>query len=178
MPTKFDVLVAAKATEKEFSKRVKALESACKSEFMERYRMDGTDRMRSTVFDQKAAWMTLKGGKPSEHVTRFQVNDLDKVVDWMDAQRPETDSFATDNIAQFAQWWFEHMGELPDGCELFEYDTEPTEPTPALTVKEAMVLPALRDMPQHTNVTQALLLEDGERVLDAIDGGYLLEGGD
>lgn len=161
MTTKFDVLVAARATEKEFAKRVKALETEVKQEFMDRYRADGTDRMRSTVFDSKAAWMTLKGGKPSERVTRFQVNDMQEVIDWMDENRPETDSFARDNLAQFAQWWFEHTGECPDGCSVITYDSEPVEPVPVLTVKEAKVLPALQDNPSMLADVNVLLLGDG-----------------
>lgn len=162
MPSKFDVLVAAKATEKEFSKRVKKLEDECKSEFMKRYREDGVDRMRSTVFDSKAAWMTLKGGKPSEKVTRFQLNDPDAAIDWMDETRPETDSFATDNIEQFCKWWFEHTGECPDGCVVLTYDSEPVEPTPCLTVKEAKVLPELQANPNILKEVNVLLLGSGE----------------
>lgn len=161
MPTKFDVLVAAKATEKEFAKRVKALENECKAEFMERFKADGTDRMRSTVFDPKAAFMTMRGGKPSETVTRFQMVDAQSVINWMDEARPETDSFATDNLAQFAQWWFERTGECPDGCTVITYDTEPVDPTPALTVKEANVLPALQANPHLLGEVNTLLLMEG-----------------
>ena len=162
MANKFDVLVAAKATEKEFSKRVKALEDECKKELMDRYRSDGVDRMRSTVFDPKAAWMTLKGGKPSERVTRFQLNDMDAAIDWMDENRPETDSFATDNLEQFCKWWFEHTGECPDGCAVITYDSEPVEPTPCLTVKEAKVLPALQSNPTLLGEVNVLMLGEGE----------------
>ena len=162
MATKFDVLVAARATEKEFAKRVKALENECKEEFIENYKANGTDRMRSTVFDGKAAWMTMKGGKPSVPATKFQLNDPDLFVDWMDAQKPETDSFAQDNMAQFAEWWFNKTGECPDGCVVINYDTEPVEPTPALTVKEALVLPALQANPNLLGEVNTLLLGDGD----------------
>lgn len=161
MATKFDVLVAAKATEKEFSKRVKALETECKEEFMEEYRSSGTDRKRSTVFDPKAAWMTLKGGKPSEKVTRFQLNDPDAFTDWMEENRPETDTFAQANMAQFAEFHFLQTGECPDGCAVITYDTEPVEPIAALMVKEAMVLPALQENPNLLGEVNQLLLGDG-----------------
>ena len=161
MPSKFDVLVAAKATEKEFSKRVKALEDEVKSEFMDNYRSSGVDRMRSTVFDAKAAWLTLKGGKPSVKVTRFQVNDPQAVIDWMDEQRPDTDCFAQDNLEQFAKWHFENTGECPDGCVVITYDSEPVEPTPCLTVKEDKVIPALKDNPNLLGEVNVLMLEGG-----------------
>ena len=162
MATKFDVLVAAKATEKEFAKRVKALETECKAEFVENFKATGNDRMRSTVFDGKAAWMTMKGGKPSEHVVKFQMTDPQEVIEWMDENRPETDSFAQDNLAQFAEWWFVHTGECPDGCTVIEYESEPVEPVPALTVKEAMVLPALQENPNLLGEVNTLLLGDGD----------------
>ena len=164
MATKFDVLVAAKAMEKEISKRVKELESECKAEFKERFKADGTDRMRSTVFDPKAAYMTMRGGKPSETVTRFQMNDAQAVIDWMDEARPDTDSFATDNLAQFAQWWFEHTGECPDGCTVMTYETEPTEPTPALVVKEAAILPALLTEQQGILKEANVLMLEGDAI--------------
>lgn len=163
MPTKFDVLVAAKATEKEFAKRVKALETECKDEFMERYRADGTDRMRSTVFDPKAAWMTMKGGKPSERVDRFQLNDQDAAIEWMDETRPETDSFATANLEEFCRHWFYSTGECPDGCSVITYDSEPVEPTPCLYVKEAKVLPALQANPHLLGEVNTLLLMEGDQ---------------
>lgn len=162
MPTKFDVLVAAKAIEKKIAKRVKALEIECKEEFMDSYRTSGIDRMRSTVFDPKAAYMTLKGGKPSEKVTRFQLNNHDAAIDWMDETRPETDSFATENLEQFCKWWFERTGECPDGCVIFTYDSEPTEPTPMFVVKEDKVLPTLEENPTLLSEARVLMLEEGE----------------
>ena len=161
MATKFDLLVAAKATEKEFAKRVKSLETECKEEFMERYKAEGTDRMRSTVFDSKAAYMTMKGGKPSEKVEKFQLNDPDAAIDWMDETRPKTDGFATANLGEFCKWWFYKTGECPDGCTVITYDSEPVDPTPCLVVKEAKVLPALQANPNLLGEVNTLLLEDG-----------------
>ena len=161
MPSKFDYLVAAKATEKEISKRVKALENECKEEFLDEYRAKGVDRVRSTVFDSKAAYMTMAGGKPSELVEKFQLNDPQAMIDWMDEEKPETDSFATDNLEEFGKWWFYHTGECPEGCSVIRYESEPVEPTPRLTVKEDKVLPMLRENPNLLNDVQVLLLDEG-----------------
>jgi len=160
--TKLDVLFAAKAAGKEINNRIKALEDEVKAEFMEEYEQGGTDRKRSTVFGKEAGYLTMKEGKPSEHVTRFQVDDPQKVVDWMDYVKPETDSFASDNLEMFAKWWFEHTGEMPDGCTLFEYDTEPTKPTPMLSVKEKVVIPMLKANNVLSGEVNQLLLGDGE----------------
>lgn len=162
MTSKFDLLVAMKAMEKEVSKRVKELEDEVKSEFMDSYRASGVDRMRSTVFDPKAAWLTLKGGKPSERVERFQLNDPDAAMDWMDDNSPDTYKFAIANIEEFCKWWFYSTGECPDGCAVIAYDSEPVEPTPCLTVKEAKVLPALKDNPGLLNEASVLMLGSGE----------------
>lgn len=157
--SKLDTLFAAKAVSKEINRRVRALEEECKSDFVEEYRRNGTDRMRSAVFGKEAGWLTMKDGRPSEHVTVFQMVDEREVIEWMDEARPETDGFATDNLAQFCQWWFEHTGECPDGCTVISYDTEPTEPTPVLVVKEAKVLPKLKGNALAGEVNQLLLGE-------------------
>ena len=164
MDAEFEVLVAAKAKEKDFSKRVKRLEEKVKADFMADYRANGTDRKRSTVFDPKAAWLTMKGGKPSERVTRFQLVDPDAFTDWMDENRPETDTFAQANMAQFAEFWFHQTGECPDGCTVIEYDSEPVEPTPALTVKEDKVLKALDENPNLLAEVRQFMLGDGNEI--------------
>ena len=142
-PTKLDMLFAAKAAQKEIAARVKALEDEVKAEFAEEYRAGGTDRKRSTYFGKSAGWLTMKDGKPSEHVRRFQCVDYEAAARWFDENRPDTDGFAADNLERFCEWWMAQTGECADGCTVIEYDTEPGEPTPALTVKEKVVLPML-----------------------------------
>lgn len=161
-PTKMDYLAAAKAVSKEINSRVKALEDECKAEFLAEYKATGTDRKRFPLFGNKAGYMGIREGKPSEKVTRFQMVDPQEVIDWMDENRPETDSFAQDNLAQFAQWWFEHTGECPDGCTVVTYDSEPGEPTVTLTVKEKVVIPMLAENNLLAGEVNRLLLGDGE----------------
>ena len=161
-PTKVDNLVAAKAVVKEVDRRIKRFEDEVKAEFIEEYKNGGADRKRSRIFGNKAGYLTIKEGKPSEHVTRFQLVDVQEATDWMDEAKPDTDSFAQDNLEQYCQWWFERTGECPDGCTVITYDTEPGEPTAILSVKEKVVLPMLMENKELFGEVNQLLLGDGE----------------
>lgn len=159
---KYEVLFAAKAVQKEIDKRVKALEAECKDEVLKGYLEEGNDRKRSKVFDPKAAYITVLAGKPSEEAERFDVIDLDALVDWMDETRPDTDCFAADNLAMFAEWYFHATGEVPDGCRLLRYETEPKPPIAKLVVKDGVVLETLRGKALLAGEVNQLLLGDGD----------------
>lgn len=161
MDSKYERLYAAKAIMKEMDGEYKKLERECKEELLSEYREDGTDRKRSTLFGGKNAYMSVVEGKPSETAERFDVVDMQSLVDWMDETRPDTDPFAADNLAQFAEWYFRETGEVPDGCRLLTYQTEPKEPTVRLVVKEDAVIPILRESGMLQGGFQ-LLLGDGE----------------
>lgn len=161
-PTKVDNLVAAKAVVKEVDRRIKRFEDEVKAEFIEEYKNGGADRKRSRIFGNKAGYLTIKEGKPSERVTKFQLVDVQEATDWMDEAKPDTDSFAQDNLEQYCQWWFERTGECPDGCTVITYDTEPGEPTAILSVKEKVVLPMLMENRELFGEVNQLLLGDGE----------------
>ena len=143
--TPADILWAKKAIVKQLTAEVKEDEQALKAQAIEDYKAGRGGQVRSPMFGNKSGYITVKEGKPPEHVTRFQVDDPQKLVDWMDEARPDTDCFAADNLELFAKWHFEHTGELPDGCHVFEYDTEQGEPTATFAVKEGVVIPMLRD---------------------------------
>ena len=161
-PTRIDNLFAAKAVGKEIDRRVKELEDEVKAEAIAEYKNGGSDRKRSRIFGNKAGYLTIKEGKPSERVTRFQLVDVQEATDWMDATKPDTDSFAQDNLELFCKWWFEHTGECPDGCTVITYDTEPGEPTAILSVKEKVVLPMLMENGELFGEVNQMLLGDGE----------------
>lgn len=158
---KYEMLYAAKAVMKELDSEYKRLERECKEELLDEYRRDGTDRKRSQLFGGKNAYMSVVEGKPSETAERFDVVDSQELADWMDRTRPDTDSFAAANLAQFAEWYFRETGEVPDGCRLLTYQTEPKEPTVRLMVKEDAVIPILRESGMLQGGFQ-LLLGDGE----------------
>lgn len=162
MATKLDTLFAAKAVSKEINNRVNALEMECKEELLREYRENGNDRKRSPMFGKEAGYIGIQQGRPSEHVTRFQLVDTDAFVDWMDEAKPETDTFAQANMAQFAEFWFHQTGECPEGCTVIEYESEPGEPIAKLMVKEKVVLPMLQENAGMLGEVNRLLLGDGD----------------
>ena len=161
MATKLDMLFAAKAVSKEIDARVKALEKECRTEMLAEYLESGNDRKRSPMFCKEAGYLGVQEGKPSEHVIRFQLNDLDAFTDWMDKTKPETDTFAQANMAQFAEFWFNQTGECPEGCTIINYETEPGEPIVKLIVKEKIILPMLQENIALSGEVNQLLLGDG-----------------
>lgn len=162
---KYEVLYAAKAAEKEIGKRVKALETECKREVLDAYGRDGIDRKRSTVFGSKNAYITVQEGKPSEEAERFDVIDIQALTDWMDETRPDTDCFAADNLAAFAEWHFRSTGEMPDGCRLLRYRTEEKPPIAKLIVKDEPVLEAVSGNPELSSEVGRFLLGDADNPL-------------
>jgi len=165
MPTKIDALFAAKAVGKEINGRIKALEDEVKADALEQYERDGTDRQRSHLFGNKAGYLTIKEGKPSEHVERFTVTDVQALIDWYEESKPEIECFVADNIEEFAKWHFENTGECPEGCSFIQYESEPGQPTPVLTVKEKVVLPILAENRELSESVANMLLSGGSLML-------------
>ena len=160
-PTKLDRLFAAKAILKEAEANVKALETECKGELLDRYLEDGTDRLRSPYFGKDAGYLGISEGKAKEATVREFVSDAQKVIDWMDETRPETDGLAQDNLELFCSWWFAQTGEDIPGFERIEYAPEPGRPIAKLVVKEKVVIPIMRDSGMLEG-SAAFLLGDGE----------------
>ena len=127
-PTDMDKLTVAKSIEKKWhDEMVEPLESKVKDELLRRKEEEGIDKITTSKFlgyEGGTMLLSKRKGKPSEKGTRFTCYDVDKAIDWMDRERPDTDCFAQDNIEQFAEWHFRSTGELPDGCQVLEYETE------------------------------------------------------
>lgn len=167
MASKVDLLFAAKAVSKEMAARVRALEDECKAELADDYMRDGTDRRRSPLFGDGAGWLSVvkRDPEPARRERRFQLTDPQAAIDWMEEARPDTDTFASENLEAFARWHFEATGELPGGCDLVEYEV-PAVPagvkSVTLTVKEKVVLPQLAGDAALLGEARRLLLGDGE----------------
>lgn len=152
--TEFDALVAEEAVLKEATKIHKAKVDSMKMAAIE----NGTP-MRSKLFGLKNAGLDLVEGTDPEPFVRYSISDAQKVFDWMDATRPDTDGFASDNIEAFCQWWFEHTGELPDGFERIEGMTEGKAISARFVVrKPEAIIEQMRDMPELTKATVGNLL--------------------
>lgn len=165
-PTKVDRYFAVKAVLKRLEAEAKKLENEVKDDLARRYMEDGTDRMRSPMFGSKAGSLSVvtQDPEPPELVEKFQVVDASVLEDWYDEQKPETDGFAMDRLAEFAEWWFVQTGECPEGCTVIRYETEGKPggiKYVRADVKDKVVIPLL----QSTNVlgeVNRLLLGEGE----------------
>ncbi len=167
-PTDLDRLVVAKAIGNLWNQeRVKPLEDKLKAELLEAKDRLGVDKMTTSKFlgpDAGMLYLARKKGKQGEDVERFYMYDIDKLVDWMDRERPETDGFASEYIEKFAEWHFRQTGEMPDGCALEKYRTEdvPDTYTPTLKPNAEYVRAAIQS--QGGNLFESaerLMLGDG-----------------
>ena len=130
-PTDMDKLTVAKSIEKKWHEEmVEPLEAKVKEDLLRRKEEEGIDKITTSKFlgfEGGTMLLQKRKGKPGEKGERFYVYDVQAVIDWMDAERPDTDCFAQDNLEQFAEWHFRQTGELPDGCKIQPY-SEPDQP--------------------------------------------------
>lgn len=126
-PTDMDKLTVAKSIERKWHEEmVEPLEERLKDELLRRKETEGIDKITTSKFlgfEAGTLLLQKRKGKPSEKGEKFAVYDVQAVIDWMDEERPETDSFASDNLEAFAEWWLHNTGEMPPGCKLIPYET-------------------------------------------------------
>jgi hypothetical protein len=117
---------------------------------IEQYRQTGAKSYDLRIDGTKVGTMGVSVSKETEerHEKRFRVADdaaLDAWVRGNDAQA-FWDAFITSHRDVFAKWYFECMGELPDGCEMADV-TIPAKPSQvtgtSLRVKPEKVREAL-----------------------------------
>ena len=89
-------------------------------------------------------------GKDAQTVQRFEVTDDAALDAWVRGEDAKMfwDGYITSHRSQFAQWYFETMGELPEGCEMTE-----------------RIIPA-----QPTSIGGTTLRIEADKVADAING--------
>jgi len=96
-----------------------------------RYEQTGAKSYDLRIGGMKVGTMSVTVSKETDERTerRFEVTDDAKLDAWVrgdDAQQ-FWDAYITSHRAEFARWYFECMGELPDGCEMVE-ETIPAQP--------------------------------------------------
>jgi len=134
-------------------------------DMVENYRNTGYKSRDVFVNGHKVGTHSVRIGKDkdAQTVRRFEVTSDAALDDWVrgDDSRMFWDAYITSHRAEFAKWYFECMGELPDGCEMV------TETVPA----------------QSPQVLGTTLCIDAGKVADAISGylpttlARMLEGG-
>lgn len=167
--TEFDVLVAEEAVLKKANAIHKERVERMKAEAV----ANGTP-MRSKLFGLKVAGIDLVDGKPAERDVRYQLTDPQRAIDWMDETRPDTDSFAQDYLELFCEWWFVHTGELPDGFDAIEYETEEKPVTAKFLIRKRefvdVIINKMLETPQLAEPVRARLLADDAKMLGGADG--------
>lgn len=130
-PTKIDKLFALKAVKKKIDEEYKLLEGECREELLEAYGKDGTDRKTSPFFGPDAGKFSIKstGGKDAETVREFEVADDEKLAEWLEENKGAALRYAMLNAKDFAAYWVNWSGEIPDGVEMTETHVEATPPT-------------------------------------------------
>lgn len=92
------------------------------ADIIDRYRQTGAKSYDLRLDGRKVGTMSVTVSKETDerHERRFEVTDeaaLDRWVRDEDA-RQFWDGYITSHRAEFAKWYFECMGELPEGCEM------------------------------------------------------------
>jgi len=104
------------------TKNPDSLRGYVSADIISRYMLTGAKSYDLRVDGMKVGTMSVTVSKEADerHERRFRVaNDsaLDAWVRGEDAQQ-YWDAFVTSHRDVFAKWYFECMGELPDGCEM------------------------------------------------------------
>lgn len=167
-PTDMDKLCVAKSIEKKWHEEmVEPLESKVKEDLLRRKEEEGIDKITTSKFlgfDGGTMLLQKRKGKPGEQGEKFAVYDVQALVDWMDAEKPDTDCFAADNIELFAEWYFKDTGEMPDGCKLVPFSSPgtPDKLIPTFKPNVDYTIQALLDAGGNVFETaERLMLGDG-----------------
>ena len=164
-PTKIDKLFALKAVKKKIDEEYKLLEGECREELLEAYARDGVDRKISPFFGLDAGKFSIKrsGGKDAETVRDFELADDEKLAEWLESNHDAALRYAMLNAKDFARYWVNWSGEVPDGMEMTETHVEATPPTLSAQIfnfKDDVVLGKLGG--NVLDGVNELLLGDGE----------------
>lgn len=107
-----------------------SLRSTVDAEYKALYEQTGSKSFDVKLNGEVVGTYSIRFSKPKESETRlsFEVHDYIKLAKWFDTVPSNiiTDYISTD-LAQFAEWYFMHMGEMPDGCDIDKIITPATD---------------------------------------------------
>ncbi len=121
-------LAVAQALYKELAKVVstkdpRSVRSSIDAELKADYERDGTDRKRIVINGVEVGTLSAKIAKPSKE-RRFEVTDWEAFEKWIFTDDVELVKWFCNYVGahprEFAKWYFEQTGEIPDGCDLVE----------------------------------------------------------
>ena len=154
------------AFSKMLDKELKPLKSECDAEMLDEYMKSGNTQARSKIFGKKAWTYTvpIKDAVPPEEVADYALSDDEAFSEWLDANQDATIRYAMLNAQDFARFWFNFTGELPDGTTRVAYMTDgmPEMPgTPRLKVDADYMVGKMEEMGLLPEGMRLLLLGDG-----------------
>lgn len=174
MTSKIEKLAVAQAIYKVVAAQVSTkdkgnLRGQVDAEMLADYEANGNRTRDVRVNGQIVGTLSVKKSKPkpaiaAEVVSHAAVEDLDRFNDWLWRSEPDKlIDYIFANADDFAAWWLDLTGELPDGCEIVHI-TVPGEPAvpeqvtgTTLKVDEYKVADALKG--ELTGAVAALLTE-------------------
>ena len=106
------------------------LRAAVDREYKELYEQTGSKSFDVKVNGQDVGTYSIAFSKPRDSVTTlsFEVYDYFALADWFEDIPDEMlrDYVAT-SLSDFAEWYFQHTGEMPTGCDIEKIITPATD---------------------------------------------------
>lgn len=125
--TPIDRYFAAECVKREVDKVHKEAKAEAEA-YLDEARENGQTALVSTFFGEDAG--EYKRGKTrAKQVVEYNVCDIQELNAWLYDNLDAMSSFVCDKAIEFAQYWFEKTGELPEGTSRVYYD-EPSKPKP------------------------------------------------
>ena len=104
-----------------------SLRSRIDEEYRELYEQTGSKSFDVKLMGDVVGTYSIKFSKPQDSVTsmEFEVACLEDLTEWFDQQAPKElmEEYAALNLEKFAEFYFTHTGEMPEGCKLQKHIT-------------------------------------------------------
>lgn len=101
-----------------------SLRSSVDEGFKELYEQTGSKSFDVKVNGMDVGTYSIQFTKPKESETRmvFVVEDYEKLAKWFktSVSHGEIEHYVACDLKEFAEWQFNHTGEMPDGCNIRE----------------------------------------------------------
>ncbi len=130
LPTPIDKYFAAECVKREVDQVYKAAKADAEI-YLDEARENGQTALVSKFFGEDAG--EFKRGKTrAKRVVEFHVSDNDEFSQWIYDNPAAAFFFAKNNAVEFAEFWLESTGELPDGISRVEYEEPPKPKAPQI----------------------------------------------
>ena len=122
-----DRLIAAKWVKDKVDAAYKEAEIAASSELAELCGENGTTEIACLTFPGAGTYKYSQTRRKT--VVEWNLADQEELNAWLQSNKQAAIAYAFSAGSDFAKWWFERTGELPDGVARVEYE-EPAKAGP------------------------------------------------